>query len=333
MAPPKMEVEQFFHYMKSVRRPNTATKYMSAAEKLLAFLARNGIRFANMPPNILSLYSEALIHSGLKPASVLVYVAGAKRFIEWSRARGETNVIVNTFTDLPKVTRLPPNALKEEHILAYMALAGRFPEPRRTALLLMPYTGLRASEMLGLTVSAITKVRSAKPGKNGLHSEYLCLTVTGKGGDVRVIPILLDGAGILVSYLKNWRTHIQRKGPLLLCDAHGKGIPGRTFSDAFQKIHKMIGVARLTPHTMRKTYLSTLRRSGVDITTMTKLAGHKSYQTTLNHYLEIHTEDLIDSLDRAGARLVERSGYAAHVDAASRNALEFLKSRKPGDLE
>lgn len=335
MSLPSMQIDAFFDYMRSVRRLNTARKYTQGAQKFLEFLARNGVRFDRMPSNVLSLYSEHLVHAGMRPASVVVYVAAAKRFLEWTRHRGEHNIQVAGMVDLPKVTKLPPNALKQDHLVAYLALAAREPEPRRTALLLLPFCGLRTFELLSLTYDSISKVQASfDRSKPDDKKDFLCLTVAGKGGDYRVVPLLPDGVGILIAYLKQWRNKISRGGRLLFVHPDGTKLSDRTLRDVMLKFRQKMGIKhRFTLHTMRRTYLNTLRRAGVDVATLTKIAGHKSFNTTLAHYLEIAPEEMAGAVGMTGARLIERSPYAAKVEQASNDVLSFLKNRNPGDPE
>jgi site-specific recombinase XerD len=320
-----LQIEQFTDYMLALRRKATAMKYRDGAIRFLGFLSKNGVRFDKMPVNVLSLFSEHLIHAGMKPSSVGVYVAGAKRFLIWSKNRGETNLEVSSHVDLPRVVNLPPNALKQEHLLAFFALAARLPEPKRSALLLLPFCGLRSKEFLSLTLNSVSKIRTRMPSDPTKTVENLCLTVEGKGGDVRVVPLLPDGIPILVSYLQNWRRHIS--GRHLFVYANGKPIPDRTIRHALTQICKKLKLERFTAHTLRRTYLTALQRAGMDHVSITKIAGHKSFQTTLNHYLEIHPEDLVQTMSSSGARLIENSDYAKQVDQASVDALSFLKNR------
>lgn len=320
-----LQIEQFYDYMLALRRKNTAMKYRDGAIRFLKFLSQNGVRFDKMPVNVLSLFSEHLIHAGMKPASVSVYVAGAKRFLIWSKNRGETNLEVSSHVDLPRIAKLPPNALSQEHLLAFFALAARLPEPKRSALLLLPFCGLRSKEFLTLTLNSISKVKTKIPSDPNRTIEHLCFTVEGKGGDVRVVPILPDGVPILISYLKHWRRHVP--GRMLFAYANGKAIPDRTVRHALTQICKRLRLTRFTAHTLRRTYLTALQRAGMDHVSITKIAGHKSFQTTLNHYLEIHPEDLVKSMSVSGARLIENSDYAKQVNQAGAEALAFLKNR------
>lgn len=85
----------------------------------------------------------------------------------------------------------------------------------------------------------------------------------------------------------------------------GGPISTRTLRHYVQRIRQIIGVKKLTPHTLRRTYLTTLWRAGLDIPTLTRIAGHKSVQTTMAHYLDIQPEDMAGAIQRVGAKLVQ----------------------------
>lgn len=91
-------------------------------------------------------------------------------------------------------------------------------------------------------------------------------------------------------------------------------------------------VRRLTSHTLRRTYLTTLHRAGLDVATLTRIAGHESVQTTMKHYLEIRPEDTTGAVHKTGARLVPTGAYAQTVEQTGsriHDLLERLREGKP----
>lgn len=338
MALPSLTVEAFRTYLLAVKQPATANKYAHGADRFLAFIARNSLTLNTLPPGILSHFSENLVHEGLRPASVAVYVAAARRFLEWLRAKGETNVPNLARVDLPKIETPAPNALSQDALLAFLSGASRQPEPARTALLLMPFCGLRVDELATLSVESISKV-PVPPRAGAPPTTYICFTVRGKGGKVRTVPLLLDGTPLLITYLRSWRRRFS--GKWLFPSPTGEGaISARTLRWRVKKLHSAMikqgfttqKVRRLTSHTLRRTYLTTLHRAGLDIPTLTRIAGHESVQTTMKHYLEIRPEDTAGSVHKTGARLVPTGAYAQTVEQTGsrvHDLLERLREGKP----
>jgi integrase len=60
-----------------------------------------------------------------------------------------------------------------------------------------------------------------------------------------------------------------------------------------------------TPHTMRRTYVTTLHRKGIDLAIIAKIAGHANVQTTIDHYIATDANDAVAALHNAGSSLTE----------------------------
>jgi site-specific recombinase XerD len=324
VALPDVSIDVFVQYLKGVRSPRTAVKYGQAAQRFVAFCAQHHLPMHSLPPGVLSLFSEWLVAHGLRPRSVAVMTAGATRYLEFCRGRG---ILATHFSrpDLPKITTEPPNSLSQEDMLQFLGLVSKLNEPVRTAILLLPFCGLRTHELVSLKLANVCRV-DAKDA-NGKLTPHICLTVKGKGGDTRVVPVLHDGRALLVSYLVGWRR--TQRGDQLFPMPDGEPIADRTMRFYVQGIREQLGFKeKLTPHTLRRTYLTTLWRAGLDVPTLTRIAGHKSVQTTMQHYLEIRPEDLAGAVGRSGAALVSAGPYADQVNAAHAQVDTFLNGLK-----
>ncbi|MED0738762.1 MULTISPECIES: site-specific integrase [Aneurinibacillus] len=60
-----------------------------------------------------------------------------------------------------------------------------------------------------------------------------------------------------------------------------------------QAIRSWLGFA---PYTFRKTKITSMYQKGADIPTITKQSGHKSYQTIMQHYINVRTDDVDEFL-------------------------------------
>lgn len=162
---------------------------------------------------------------------------------------------------------LEPN---EVAALFHVLQRDRSPAGARDAALLalgIAGGGLRRQEIAGLALP------------HSLDQSAWVLTVDGKGRQVREVP-LKNGS---VDALRAWLAHRgQEPGPLF-CPVlkGGKMQLGRALSaEAIYRIcarrAEQAGVAAFTPHDMRRTYISTLLDRGVDLSVVSKLAGHAS---------------------------------------------------------
>lgn len=316
---PDTTVESFRAYMHHARSKNTAIKYGQAAQRLLLFLGKNNLTVQNVPPGVLSLFAESLKHENCKPATVHTFVAGAKRYLEWLRAKGHILPILSR-PDLPRVHSPPPNVVKGDTLLRFLTAASVLREPARTAVLLLPYCGLRSFELVELKLSHIKRIHvpayQSKPA-----TEMVCLTVFGKGGEHRVVPLLLDGKPLLLAYLKGWRR--LQPGDWLFPMQGGDHLSMRTLRGHVKNIRDSLNLGmRLTPHTLRRTYTTTLHAQGVDVATLTKIVGHKSVQTTLDHYLAIEEDRIAGAT--TGVRLVAKGGLENETKQAGKSLHDYL---------
>ena len=83
-----------------------------------------------------------------------------------------------------------------------------------------------------------------------------------------------------------------------------KPISDRYLRGAVQKMREPLGMD-FTPHTMRRTYITSLWRKGVDLGTIAMIAGHANVQTTIDHYIKMEPSDVINALHEAGSSLTE----------------------------
>jgi site-specific recombinase XerD len=184
------------------------------------------------------------------------------------------------FPSIKAVPRRLPIALSQEQVSRLLA------EPKATtvigvrdrALLALLYgTGIRASECAALRNS---------------HVDLAALTVTvrGKGGHERVIPLNPQLAELL-------RTYVQARGPALASAPFFKSRFGRLLSrgGVYERVRtwgqrSRIGV-RLSPHRMRHTFATHLVRAGVGLVTIRDLLGHRLITST-QVYLHVTADDL-----------------------------------------
>jgi integrase/recombinase XerD len=149
---------------------------------------------------------------------------------------------------------------------------------------LMAGAGLRRTEVSALKLSDFSMI------------DQLVVIHKGKGNRTRTqyLPVWV------LEYLSSWLTvRGKNDGPLFCVVLNGKVIQGRgvspetVYSVVTARTNHVLG-EKFTPHDMRRTYISSLLANGVDISTVSKLAGHKSIITT-----QLYDKRGADSLKRA----------------------------------
>jgi integrase/recombinase XerC len=162
---------------------------------------------------------------------------------------------------------------------------------RDAAVLALLYgAGLRISEALSITRG------SAPVGATD------SLTIVGKGGKTRSVPIILPARQAIEAYLADCPYHLQPQGPLFV-GARGGPLSPRIIQLTVERLRGALGLPdSATPHALRHSFATHLLSRGGDLRSIQELLGHASLSTT-----QIYT-----SIDKA--RLFE-AYRAAHPRA------------------
>lgn len=82
---------------------------------------------------------------------------------------------------------------------------------------------------------------------------------------------------------KSWRRHGYSDGGYLFQNEKGR-VHSRSIDCRIRKYCTHIGISEKAIHKIRKTYISTLIDSGLNINEIRKLAGHEDERTTYQNY-------------------------------------------------
>lgn len=145
---------------------------------------------------------------------------------------------------------------------------------RDTALLLLLYgAGLRIGEALALNRGAI--------GRQPANVRQL--TITGKGGKQRLVPILPIIGKALDDYLRSCPHALGDSAPLFI-GLRGKRLQPALLRRHVQALRQMLGLPETaTPHALRHSFATHLLSDGADLRTIQELLGHASLSTTQSY--------------------------------------------------
>ena len=182
---------------------------------------------------------------------------------------------------------------------------------RRIALTLMGQGGLRCAETLGLRGDSIVE-----------RSDGFSLAFSGKGGKVRVVPLV----GFAYPALWDWlaiRRHVPTATDRILVTMPGQPV---AVTQIRRDCLALGGRARtrhaLTPHVLRRTFATRTLKSSGDLRAVQELLGHASISTT-EVYTFVAQEGLRAVVESTGSGAQEhRSGpvLRARPRAAGRTA-------------
>jgi site-specific recombinase XerD len=137
---------------------------------------------------------------------------------------------------------------------------------------LMVFCGLRSAEVLALDV-----------GDVDIGARWL--QVMGKGSKERRVPLDVDVAGVIQTYLlverpetTSRRLFIVAKGP-----TRGQPLTAEGLRRIFRYHREISGVTGGHPHALRHTFGTALAEAGVDLAVMQALLGHAHIDTTARY--------------------------------------------------
>ncbi len=158
-------------------------------------------------------------------------------------------------------------------------------ERRNKAMLELLYcTGLRVSELLGLTT-------------RDLNLEDGVILVRGKGSKQRFVPYVDSLKPLLESYLLQVRPALLgfRQTDLLFLNRLGGKLTRMGFWKILRAITLKAGLKQeITPHTFRHSFATHLLEAGVNLRIVQALLGHASLNTT-QIYTHVDTRYLIET--------------------------------------
>ncbi|WP_436759308.1 tyrosine-type recombinase/integrase [Streptosporangium sp. V21-05] len=177
-------------------------------------------------------------------------------------------------TDLPQ---LAPRALDDRAQTRFLREAERAPTRDRALAYTGFYAGLRIAELAALDMDDVHL--SARKGT--LIVRY------GKGGKYRSVPIHPQ----LRTALETWMAQrVATAGEVaLFVNARGRRLSSRGIYDVLTGLADAAGVEDFTPHVLRHTLGTNLRRQGEDIVVIAELLGH-SIETARRYTLPSEDE-------------------------------------------
>ncbi len=275
------DLQQFLQFL---------TGHLGAAPDLAALDALN-------PADIRAFLAQRR-RDGVGGATLSRQLAALRTFARFLKVREMGDIPALALVRGPKAKRAIPKALTDigaRDIIDGADLAqGETPvdqwiAARDAALLTLLYgCGLRISEALGLT-------RAEAPLAEG------ALTVTGKGGKSRRVPVLAVVAEAIAAYLGHCPYGAEPTDPLFY-GARGGPLSPRIPQLLMQRTRRALGLPETaTPHALRHSFATHLLAGGGDLRAIQELLGHASLSTT-QIYTHVDAARLVKAYTEAHPR-------------------------------
>jgi site-specific recombinase XerD len=220
-------------------------------------------------------FLAACLDRGLSPATVARRFRSLQQLYRWLAAEGEIDVNPMDGMEPPRVVDQPPEVLTDAEIKALIdacrnrdphGRAGPFEAKRDTGMvLLLLTTGIRASELIGLTV-------------DDLHFNVETFRVFGKGGRERNVTLLPQPAEALDRYLRARRRHPAARATKALWLGEKGPLTDSGLRQMLERRCDQAGIRRVNPHLFRHTFAHRAKKRGMADESLMALAGWQSSQ-------------------------------------------------------
>jgi integrase/recombinase XerC len=292
------QVAQWLAHLGAERRmsPKTLEAYQRDVSQFLGFLAEHlgGApslkQLAKITPQDVRAFMAGRRASGIGGRSLMRNLAGARSFARFLERNGKGKVAALAAVRAPKVSKTLPKPLAAtaaKRMTETDLRAGEEREPwifaRDAAALALLYgSGLRISEALGLKRGDVSA-----PGAGD------AITVLGKGGKSRMVPVLPQVLELIAEYVSLCPYDLPPNGPLFV-GARGGMLSPRILQLTMARLRGGLGLPdSATPHALRHSFATHLLARGGDLRAIQELLGHASLSTT-QIYTEVDTARLIE---------------------------------------
>ncbi len=155
----------------------------------------------------------------------------------------------------------------------------------RTFVILGAYTGLRLAELIGLRSSYLD--RNAWPYVINVDWQWdqgVKEFRRPKRNTIRTVPITPELAGLVDKHTLQYPPSQNRDG-LMFAASNGSQMHQSNFrNQVWYPALERAGLPRVTPHSLRRTFVDIMIDRGVKPTDVRDLAGHKDINVTMNTY-------------------------------------------------
>ena len=256
--------------------------------------------FSDLKPQDLRAFLASRRRAGAGARTLGRGLSGVRAFLRFLERKGLASSAGAKAMRAPKMAKSLPRPLSAPDAVAVTEEADAMAsEPwigaRDIAVLTLLYgCGLRISEALSL------------PGDALLDADARSVTIAGKGGKMRLVPLLPVVHEAVAAYRRLCPYTLTRDAPLFR-GAKGGPLRPQIVQRTMARLRGALGLpSSATPHALRHSFATHLLAAGGGLRTIQDLLGHASLSTTQG-YTAVDTGRLLTVYDEAHPRARRRA--------------------------
>jgi integrase/recombinase XerD len=280
-------VEKFKRYLKEDgKSPKTIESYVGDIAGFVVYLQNMGVKFqGELKRFYVTSFRNYLIESQYETTTINKKINSLQSFNNFLMRNNYTNeIVVDLRKDRMKLAfgsekQVEVFSEKQvERMLFYIQNHEKVNQRDKMIILLLMYTGVRVSELCDIKIKNIDFLTN--------H-----VKIHGKGGKIREIPLKTEVVEVIKEYLVNRADSPYNESDCLVLGQRG-ALKRDAINTLLEKYSEELELGiKLKPHTFRHTFCTRLVSKGVPITTVSKLAGHSSIETTAKFYINSSKEE------------------------------------------
>jgi integrase/recombinase XerD len=233
---------------------------------------------------------KELRERGVKPVSINTWLRGLKAYLLWRKEQGDEVFKIQFLKCEQKLIE----TLSTDTVARIINFRPKGKNLTRAWLIALTIldTGLRASEVLGLT-------------NEDVDLNNLILKVKGKGGHHRLVPFNVELRKAIYQFTTKGGKSVQSitkvKNTPIFGTKNNTKVSVRNLNRDFKVLGKQLGITgvRFSPHTLRHTFAASWIRRGGDLFLLSKVLGHTNISTTQKYLQSLG----IEAMKEAHARV------------------------------
>lgn len=253
---------------------NTVEAYRRDLVRLQRFLLAHRLRMSDVVSSqVIRSFLAALKQESLAWSSVVRILSAARG---WYRFLVRERILDGSPLREVAVARRPvrlPKTLTRAEVTALLELPvrDRVEDQRDRVMLEVLYaSGLRVSELVGLTLSQV-------------DLSLGCLRVVGKGAKERIVPMGQTARDLVSEYVDHIRPALlkRRATRVLFVSRRGRGLTRQACWKLLLQRARRAGITKaISPHMLRHSFATHLLEGGADLRAVQTMLGHADIATT-----------------------------------------------------
>lgn len=234
------------------KAPQTIKGYGDGVRSYLRWCEAGGHAPA-LDRTLAKMWVADLLDGGAEPATARARQLGLRRFAVWLEEEGEIDEDPLLGLKAPKLDQKVTESLTDEELGRLIKACGgkEFRDRRDEAIVrMMAETGMRAGEVVGMTLGAVNLERG------------LLTVFRGKGGKGRISPISPQTGRVIDRYLRARRTHRLADTDALWLGDRGKSLSYDGLHKTLKYRAELAGLTGFHPHLLRHTAATRWLRAG-----------------------------------------------------------------------